>query len=67
MNKSPEMVAALDSITRKTFGFSRSDALKSKVCVSCGKNAHAFKDALSEKEYGISGLCQPCQDSVFGA
>lgn len=25
-----------------------------------------FKDALSHKEFGISGLCQACQDSVFG-
>ena len=26
-----------------------------------------FKDALSKKEYSISGLCQKCQDSIFGA
>lgn len=25
-----------------------------------------FRDALSEKEYMISGLCQTCQDDVFG-
>lgn len=25
-----------------------------------------FKDALSKKEYSISGMCQNCQDSVFG-
>jgi len=25
-----------------------------------------FRDALSRKEYGISGLCQKCQDDVFG-
>lgn len=25
-----------------------------------------FKDALSKKEYSISGLCQDCQDKVFG-
>ena len=25
-----------------------------------------FKDALSRTEYGISGLCQRCQDKMFG-
>lgn len=28
--------------------------------------ATEFRDALSRKEYGISGMCQKCQDSVFG-
>jgi len=26
-----------------------------------------FRDALSKKEYSISGLCQDCQDKVFEA
>lgn len=25
-----------------------------------------FKDDLSRKEYSISGLCQKCQDEMFG-
>lgn len=25
-----------------------------------------FKDEISRKEYGISGLCQKCQDKMFG-
>jgi hypothetical protein len=25
-----------------------------------------FRDKTSEKEYAISGLCQKCQDNVFG-
>jgi len=35
-------------------------------CVSCGKKITGFKDEISHKEYQISGLCQKCQDSVFG-
>jgi hypothetical protein len=37
-------------------------------CPFCKKKVYEkdFKDALSKKEYGISGLCQVCQDSVFG-
>lgn len=26
----------------------------------------SFKDALSRKEFGISGFCQKCQDDTFG-
>lgn len=26
-----------------------------------------FRDELSAREYYISGMCQACQDSVFGA
>ena len=25
-----------------------------------------FRDNLSRKEYSISGLCQKCQDEIFG-
>lgn len=37
-------------------------------CPCCGSTAvytTDFKDDLSRREYMISGLCQPCQDSVF--
>ena len=38
-------------------------------CPACRKPIKEgdFRDALSRKEYSISGLCQECQDSVFGA
>ncbi len=37
--------------------------------IGCGEDfsMSEFKDKLSRKEYTISGLCQKCQDSVFGA
>ena len=35
-------------------------------CVSCKDTATIFKDELSKREFGISGLCQSCQDKVFG-
>ena len=31
------------------------------------KMSDPFRDDLSRKEYSISGLCQNCQDEVFGA
>lgn len=36
-----------------------------RVPVGCGKPLVPFKDTLSAKEYGISGLCQNCQDEIF--
>ena len=38
------------------------------VCVTCPNSIEEkyFRDDLSKKEYGISGMCQDCQDSVFG-
>ena len=37
-------------------------------CVTCPNdiNDMDFRDELSVKEYGISGMCQECQDSIFG-
>lgn len=36
------------------------------ICPTCKRDIGTFKDKLSEKEYAISGLCQECQDEVFG-
>jgi len=58
--KSPEMQRFLESM------FGTGTAIQNQKCVICGKDANTFRDTLSEKEYGISGLCQECQDSVFG-
>ena len=37
-------------------------------CATCGEDVRAqqFKDRLSEREFNISGMCQVCQDDVFG-
>jgi len=48
----------------------RTTAIEGNFCVrapmGCGGSAEKFDDALSRKEYSISGLCQKCQDAVFG-
>jgi len=36
------------------------------LCPFCRKPPGEFRDALSQKEFGISGLCQSCQDDFFG-
>ncbi len=49
-------------------GFAKEVELVEKnACPICLKdiNTRDFKDNLSVKEYGISGLCQKCQDKIF--
>ncbi|MEC7864275.1 MAG: hypothetical protein VYB55_04360 [Bacteroidota bacterium] len=50
----------------KLFGRSREIAREGGQCVKCGEFNLEFRDELSRKEYGISGLCQCCQDMIFG-
>lgn len=35
------------------------------ICVDCGKTITGFRDALSRKEWTLTGWCQTCQDSFF--
>lgn len=37
-------------------------------CPTCQNTIdHAdFRNEISRKEFGISGMCQKCQDSIFG-
>ena len=45
------------------------DLIMSGQCVTCGSGRLRnvdFRDDISKKEYSISGMCQACQDSVFG-
>ncbi len=64
--KSPEMESFIDFNAHKMFGRTRTGSICSDTCVVCGENATDFKDALSKKEYTISGMCQKCQDKTFG-
>jgi hypothetical protein len=63
-NKSPEIDQFITSIT----GIDRKGAIKDNICALCGKlvSEQDFRDPLSLKEYTISGMCQECQDDVFG-
>ena len=58
----------IDKFAKKSFGRSQTEAKEKKICVFCGEEIKMedFKDQLSIKEYGISGLCQKCQDDTFG-
>lgn len=42
--------------------------IKNDLCAWCAKpmSPDEFRDALSRKEFSISGMCQKCQDKTFG-
>lgn len=65
MSKSPEMEDALEKLVSSLFGRSRKQSADEQSCVCCGASAKVFRDDLSRREFGISRLCQSCQDSVF--
>ncbi len=43
------------------------DRIMQSICVTCPNDIVEmdFRDETSTKEYGISGMCQTCQDKTF--
>ena len=64
LNKMEEMKEAM---SLNLYGRSRNIALAAGQCVKCGQYNLEFRDEPSRKEYGISALCQCCQDGIFGS
>lgn len=60
-NKTEEMKQSIESMFPGTL-----KAIEDKKCPGCKQSIGDFRDALSIKEYGISGLCQDCQDTIWG-
>lgn len=62
--KSLDMGMFLEELTGHT------SSIHDNRCVNppygCGGPATEYRDDLSAREYRISGLCQTCQDAVFG-
>ena len=47
-------------------GKPRVETISKSCCMTCKATNVKFRDTLSRKEYKISGMCQKCQDDVFG-
>jgi hypothetical protein len=66
--KAPQIDALLSEIIFN--GKDRATCVREGTCVTCdeaqGLIATSFRDDVSRKEYQISGMCQSCQDDVFG-
>ena len=62
-------VEAIDKfLTLLNKGGLRQESVSLGKCVCCkadGLTEASFKDAISIKEYTISGMCQSCQDVAF--
>ena len=59
-DKAPE----IDKFLTRTTGVDRCASISMGICTTCRKAIKPFRDALSEREFEISGMCQACQDSV---
>ena len=60
----------LDDVLTSFTGKNRRQVVRDGLCMCCdstGNIATSFSDDISRKEYAISGLCQSCQDDVFGS
>ncbi len=62
IKRDPRLQAFVDKIT----GVSQAECEAAEICPTCRKPIGEFRNDLSRKEYEISGMCQSCQDSVFG-
>jgi len=64
--KSPVINALLSELAGKD----RLTTMATGGCMTCDRldemTGEDFRDALSMSEYRISGMCQECQDFVFG-
>jgi hypothetical protein len=60
-SKSEEIKETIEAVFPGT-----KEAIENKKCPMCKQSIRDFRDSLSIKEYLISGLCQHCQDDIFG-
>jgi len=68
MNPTPK-ATAIDQLLTSFTGVDRKASITANQCVFCKKSIDPnteFRDALSRKEFTISGICQKCQDQTFG-
>lgn len=63
-NKAPE----IDAVIKDVLGINRVESIQSDKCVfgTPPHDAKEFRNEISRKEYTISGMCQECQDLIFG-
>jgi hypothetical protein len=64
---SNELKELVDGMCRELYGIAKTDATDQGICVMCKEQAipKCYSEA-GRKEYRISGLCEPCFDTVTG-
>ena len=63
-DKAPEIEDVLEKLAGRTTAITGNKCVKPPF--GCGGDATHFRDPLFLREYSINGLCQKCQDKVFG-
>ena len=73
MKRDKDLQKTIDNFSRRAFGIAQSKAKRKDalmpICAFCKKPIDPdrdFRNEISRKEFTISGICQACQDSVFG-
>jgi len=66
MAKPTDKDPAINMLIGGMVGKDRVETIEKGQCMTCDESADHFRNEISEKEYEISGMCQKCQDSVFG-
>lgn len=64
---------AMETFLANVIGSDRRESIKANVCIpapmGCGREIPASEietwDALTQKEYTISGWCKTCQDKIY--
>lgn len=64
-DKHPDILRAMDTLARACGGPGLSDPTRCATCGSRDTGPDKFRDDLSRREFGISQMCQLCQDNVF--
>lgn len=56
-----------DSLSKKLYGMTLTEALEKNICVDCKKGIteKSFYSEAGKKEYFTSGLCEFCFDKIF--
>lgn len=63
MTKSEAMQRVCDELAKNLFDWDGDNT----KCRTCSSPVSKFRNELSEAEWRISGMCQECQDEIFGA
>ena len=66
INEPTSKAPAIDLVISGMTGKSREQQIAAGMCMVCPGEAKVFKTDLDRSEYRISGMCQECQDKVFG-
>ena len=65
MERTKKMQDFIDNFTETAFG-TKTDGSVCVICRSTKIEPGDFRDDLSRKEFGISHICQQCQDDILG-